>query len=577
VEIDTNSLRKLPLFAALSEEGLRTVSERLQPRYYAEGEVILRAGEPASELHIVIEGAAQVELGADAGRARRAFLGAGQTIGEMSLLTDAAVSATVIAQRNTTTLALGADALSALLEREPGLYRVFLAQLADRLRHRTHAAKLRPAVAVLARQGNAAEIGEVVASLARGVQHYAPGSICPPGQATPEEVTRSMSEWRQKGAGGQYLVLTLPAGALAAIRDLLEAGDVALTIATDQSRAIDDSRQAGVADSQVVMVGNRSRNRDPWVHCVTVEEARAASAGVWDRRRYPEIDRVARYVTSREIGVALSVGAAAGLAHAGFLEVLERADIPIDYLCGSSMGGAVALAYGAFGSAERACDAICRVGVEFARTKGIQLLPRAALVAQRRMQRMAHELFGERMFSELSRPIAVVAADIVAGERVVLDRGSVGEAAQATGAIPGLFPPVMSDNRVLVDGGLVTRIPLDLLSRRRCGLTLAAIARSHVPMTSDARSAEFDRLHRRLAQPLGFRAALGASWKLLGWWDSAAQAQKADVVVNIDTPARDGFNFAAGTRMAECGRRATEERLTEIHAAVQRMLMPGMP
>jgi NTE family protein len=165
----------------------------------------------------------------------------------------------------------------------------------------------------------------------------------------------------------------------------------------------------------------------------------------------------------------------------------------------------------------------------------------------------------------------------VAGERVVLDRGSVADAAQATGAIPGLFPPVMSDNRVLVDGGLVTRIPVDLLSRRRCGLTLAAIARSHVPTTSDARAAEFDRLHRRLAQPLGFRAALGASWKLLGWWDSAAQAQRADVVVNIDTPARDGFNFAAGARMAECGRNATEARLAEIQAAVRRMLMPGMP
>jgi hypothetical protein len=108
-------------------------------------------------------------------------------------------------------------------------------------------------------------------------------------------------------------------------------------------------------------------------------------------------------------------------------------------------------------------------------------------------------------------------------------------------------------------------------------VTLASIARSHVPLTTDARTAEFDRLHRRLAQPLGFRAALGASWKLLGWWDSAAHAQKADVVVNIDTPARDGFNFAAGTRMAECGRRATQDRLRDIKAAVQHMLMPGMP
>jgi len=106
---------------------------------------------------------------------------------------------------------------------------------------------------------------------------------------------------------------------------------------------------------------------------------------------------------------------------------------------------------------------------------------------------------------------------------------------------------------------------------------LAAIARSHVPLTSDARQAEFDRMCRRLDQPLGFRAALGASWKLLGWWDSAVQAQRADVVVNIDTPVREGFNFAAGMQMADCGRAAAEARLADISAAVGRLLAPGMP
>jgi NTE family protein len=395
VRLDLNILRNLPLFAAVSDEGLRALSERLQLRYYSEGDVILRAGEPASELHVIVEGAAQVDLGTEAGRARRAVVGAGQTIGEMSLLTDAAVSATVTAQCNTTTLAFGPDVLLALLDREPVLYRVFLAQLADRLRHRTHVATLRPTVAVLELLDDAGEIGAVVTSLARGVQHYAPGSVCFPAPVTPGDVVRPISEWRHKAAGGQYLMLTLGAGGPAAVRHLLEAGDVVLTITTDQSRAIEQHRPAGAADSRVLTVGSRGRNRHPWVHCVALDEARAASAGVWSRGNYPDIDRVVRYITSREIGIALSVGAAAGLAHLGFLEVLERAEIPMDYLCGSSMGGAVALAYGAFGSAERASEAICRVGAEFARAKGIQLLPRAALVAQRRMRRMADEVFGE--------------------------------------------------------------------------------------------------------------------------------------------------------------------------------------
>jgi len=575
--LNANSLRDLPLFAALSDEGLQTLCERLQPRHYAEGDIILRAGDTASELHVIVEGAVQVELGVEAGRPRRAVLGAGQIVGEMSLLTDTPVSATVTAQRNTTTLALRSDAVLALLDREPSLLRAFFAQVADRLRHRTHAARLRPAIAAFAVQSDAPELAVVVASLCRGVQHYAPGSVCYSGPTKPADIARSVSEWRHKAAGGQYLTLALPIDALAAIRHVLEAGDVVLAVAAKRNGTTGKNWHAGLADSHVVTLAARGPGTDAWLHTVTQEEARGALAGDWNRRRYPDLDRVVRYLTGRQIGVALSVGAAAGLAHLGFLEVLERADIPIDYLCGSSMGGVVALAYGAFGSATRATAAMCRLGTEFARAKGIQFMPRAALVGERRMQQMGRDLFGECTFSELSRPIAVVAADIIAGERVVLDRGRVAEAAQATGAIPGLFPPVMSGNRVLVDGGIVSRIPVDLLTHHRCGLMLAAIARSHVPLTSDARQAEFDRMCRRLDQPLGFRAALGASWKLLGWWDSAVQAQRADVVVNIDTPVREGFNFAAGMQMADCGRAAAEARLADISAAVGRLLAPGMP
>jgi len=284
-----------------------------------------------------------------------------------------------------------------------------------------------------------------------------------------------------------------------------------------------------------------------------------------------------RYVTFREIGVALSVGAAAGFAHLGFLEVLEAAGIPIDYLCGSSMGGVVALGFAQYGKVAPAADAILRLGVQFARARGFQLVPRGGLLSRRRIEEIVRQLFGTRTFAELLRPAALVAADLVAGERVIMDSGSIADAARATSAIPGLFPPVRIGARILVDGGLVTQLPADLLVRRRCGLRLAAMVGSEWPRTGLERDAEADSLERRLDRPFGLRAALGASWKLLGWWDSTAQQEKADLVVSIVTPSQEGFNFAAGERMAACGREQTLQRIDSIRKAVDRVLCPGVP
>jgi NTE family protein len=275
--------------------------------------------------------------------------------------------------------------------------------------------------------------------------------------------------------------------------------------------------------------------------------------------------------------VALSVGAAAGLAHLGLIETLEEAGVPLDFVCGSSMGGAVSMAYAHFKNARAAADAVCRLATDFARSKGMQWLPRGGLVSPARMDGIWGELFGRTEFSELRIPAAVVTADLVGGRRVVLDTGSVALAARATTAIPGLFPPVRLGNAVLVDGGLVTRVPADLLATRRIGLRLAALVQPE--RAADAASGHLaaDAFQARLDRPFGLRTALGASWSLLGWWDSAAQAQRADVVFRIPTPPSDGFNFRAGQTLIDYGRRAARSQLSAIHAAVQRVLSPGAP
>src|SRR5688500_7547347 len=108
-------LRNIPLFAGLSDAAIGRLRERLRPRRYSEGEVILRAGDPPTEMHIIVEGAARIELDAAWARGRRALLGPAQAFGEMSVLSGSPVSATVLAQRDTTTLALSGEDLASVL------------------------------------------------------------------------------------------------------------------------------------------------------------------------------------------------------------------------------------------------------------------------------------------------------------------------------------------------------------------------------------------------------------------------------------------------------------------------------
>lgn len=578
-----SELRAIPLFAELAEDALHDLAIRVQRRAYSEGEIILRAGDAPREMHIVLDGAVRVELGEGAGRsATGVILAAGHSFGEMSVLSGNPVSATVVAHADSATLVITAEDLAAVLEREPALYRRISALLIERLRHRTQmlASRLKPTLAILAVDRALPVELPVVGAIFRGVGHYAPGSqLFDARQAGAPALRARVERWRDEGTTGRFLIMAIDADRFADVRSALLAGDAALRITSRAGGQPEERLDAGAADAKSVLldVPAPAPRAGAWSESLSSRElAECAHGARWNRAAHPCLDRIARFITNREVGVAMSVGAAAGFAHLGFLQVLEDCGVPIDFVCGSSMGGVVALGFGQLREASKATDALCTLGAAFARSRGLQVMPRAALVSTQRMREIAKEMFGGIYFAELGLPVAVVAADLVAGERVILDRGPVAEAARATIAIPGIFPPVRLGNRILVDGGLVTRVPADLLARRRCGLRIASIILPQRPVSHQL-AEEAERLQRRLDQPFGLRAALGASWRMLGWWDSAAQAGKADLFVRIPTPVGEGYDFAAGRRLVELGRRAALEQIHAIRDAARRVLEPGSP
>lgn len=174
------------------------------------------------------------------------------------------------------------------------------------------------------------------------------------------------------------------------------------------------------------------------------------------------------------LGLALSGGGARGLAHIGILKELERANIQIDYLAGTSMGGLIAATY-AVGLKPAEIEAIA---LEYRQTRKLLKLadptmPRQGLFHGKQLHVFFEEHLHDRTFSDLRIPLTLVAVDLNSGQEVHLNEGSVADAVRATVSIPGVFAPIEYDGQRLVDGGLLNNLPVDIVRQMGADIVLA--------------------------------------------------------------------------------------------------------
>ena len=163
-------------------------------------------------------------------------------------------------------------------------------------------------------------------------------------------------------------------------------------------------------------------------------------------------------MSSAKIGLALSGGAARGMAHVGVLRALLENDIQIDCVAGTSAGSIVA---GAF-AAGMPLEDIEEFGRKLRwRDIGRVTMSRLGVQSNERLEQYLRARLPVTQFEELRMPFAAVATDLATGAAVVLkDEGDVPFAIRASCTIPGWYVPVLDQQgRQLVDGGLVAVIP----------------------------------------------------------------------------------------------------------------------
>ena len=160
------------------------------------------------------------------------------------------------------------------------------------------------------------------------------------------------------------------------------------------------------------------------------------------------------------ICLALGSGSARGWAHLGVIRALERAGYPADVVCGTSIGALVGAAYAA-GEAER-LEAWVR-GLSWQGVVGLMdVRMSGGLMQGARLVQFFRSHFRDAGIAQLRKPFGCVATELTSGREVWLREGSVVDAVRASIALPGLLSPVVLDDRLLVDGGLVNPVPVSL-------------------------------------------------------------------------------------------------------------------
>jgi len=468
-------LRSSETFGDLDDATIGSLASCLQPVTVRAGETVITEGDPPGDAYIVVAGRLQASaLREDGRQIIVGELGPGDVLGEMALLTREHRSATVTAVRDTRLLRISDEEFNGLINAAPHLLldvtRVVVSRFERFMHERRRPARVRVVGVIPAGADPSHRSFATRFAKASGDRRIA----VIPRERIRSELGPEPRDWEITSFLHAVEIdhdLTL----LVADEDDSEwshrcarQADVNLLIGRVES--LDTT---GPAEAAVETVGSGYR---PPLHLVLMQGG-AAPSGTRatldvrsvDRHHHVRIDsddqlkRLSRIVRGSTVGVVLSGGGARGFAHVGVLKALVEAGVPIDHIGGTSIGASVA-AFHAMGlDWEETLDLERRVTVD----KGSLVdftFPAVALGRGDRLTSGIREYFGDWNIEDLWLGYYCVSTNLTKGEARVHASGPLWSAVRSSVAIPGILPPVRSDDgHLLVDGGVLNNLPTDVM------------------------------------------------------------------------------------------------------------------
>ena len=195
-----------------------------------------------------------------------------------------------------------------------------------------------------------------------------------------------------------------------------------------------------------------------------------------------------------KIGLSLGGGGALGYAHIGVIRAFEEAGIPIDMINGSSMGAIVGGLYALYKDGDK-MTALVKETIESINVDSFNIfknrehhsflrnwlsttlcdisLLRSSFVSHKEDLRALRMIFGESSFSDAQIPFSCVAVDLLGGDIITIAEGDLIEGILPSMTLPGIFPPIERDDRLLVDGSVLADVPVQQLRAQGADFIIA--------------------------------------------------------------------------------------------------------
>jgi len=253
------------------------------------------------------------------------------------------------------------------------------------------------------------------------------------------------------------------------------------------------------------------------------------------------------------VGVALGGGFARGIAHIGVLRVLEAHGIPVDVICGTSVGALVAATY----ASGTSLGEMERQGAETQfKDFGRWTVSWLGMASNERLEHYLHKFTHKHLFSQMNIPLAVVATDLIAGQTVYFTEGEIGPALRASCAYPGLFLPVEHKGRILVDGFLTELVPS--VAARKMGADVVIAVHLEPGLLDTA--------------PRSMIEVISRSFSIIE--SSATQSWRAatDVLIEPNVHHILWDQFSKTPQLVAAGESATQEAIPKIKALLARQI-----
>ena len=278
---------------------------------------------------------------------------------------------------------------------------------------------------------------------------------------------------------------------------------------------------------------------------------------------------VARHIAHQTVGIAFGGGGARGFAHLGVLDGLLQHGIPIDYISACSSGIIAPGMYLVGKSVAESEEIFLNIQRHIVQWR----IPRTSIFSNRGLKRMLREVCGEVRFEYLTTPFAMVAVDLTTRAGVVLERGPLWQAALASVALPGIFPPVLIGEHILMDAGMHDPVPIRLVRKMGADILLASELGGQEPPTLESatpwlREAEQERqghpLRKQQERSPNMIDLLLRTYDLAMATIGMHSIREADIVIRPKLHRVSLRQFSEGRKFVAAGREAVEQALPAL-------------